>query len=103
MAKKKPVVESKPPEAAPAHRCKLCPDGGVGKALVDVVDAARQKSWACVQHAAFYGRERTNANRKYLPGNTPAEVKPARVPVAVPDVDDDEEDDGPKIRMRDRK
>ena len=91
-----------PEEPQPKKRCGLCPDGGVGKALVQVVDAVKQKKWACVSHAAFYGRERTGVNRKWLPGNTPqgVEAKAEKIEVAA---DAGVEQPRSTIKVRDRK
>jgi hypothetical protein len=104
---KKQDVDAAVALQAPARRCHLCQDGGVGKLLVQVVDAVRQKKWACQTHAAFFGRERTGINRKYLPGNdtqsvVAAEKAAAESPIEIaPDAGQDE----PRstIKVRDRK
>ena len=87
-------------------RCHLCSDGATGKALVKVTNAVRQEQWACQQHAAFYGRERNNQNRKFLPGN--ADLLGATAESGNSDAlehkhSDDEEKTVPAVRMRDKK
>lgn len=96
------VAVAEPEQPQVKKRCGLCPDGGEGKALVQVVDAVRQKKWACVSHAAFYGRERTGVNRKYLPGNEPQPVgaRAAKIEVAK---DAGVEEPRSPIKVRDRK
>lgn len=91
---------------APKKRCHLCPDGAEGKPLVKVVNAVRQEQYACQQHAAFYGRERTNSNRKYLPGNEALlgkEPATGNSDALNHEHPGDDEEERPRVRLRDKK
>lgn len=110
--KKRPVSVPEPEPVGPPKRCKLCPDGGSGRQLVKVVNAVRGTEYACRTHANFYTKFRTNANRKWLPGNADLLEKHTPPPEPMPPVDaaairesvkEADEYSGSRIKLKDKK